>query len=74
MTDQGAAKTQVAEATARFLNECAGVTDSQWLFRPTPTHWSMAHVTEHVAMGNRGVCQILTKRLLDSPWADEPRV
>ena len=67
MNGKVAAKAQVREATERFVAECARATDGQWLFRPTPTQWSMAHVTEHVAISNGNIRQMLTKRLLDSP-------
>ncbi|HME68845.1 MAG TPA: DinB family protein, partial [Myxococcota bacterium] len=58
---------QIREATERFLAQCTSASDSQWLFRPTPTSWSMAQVTEHVALSNRNIYGMLTKRLLDNP-------
>ena len=66
MTTNAAAQTLIREATERFLNECAHASASQWLFRPTPTHWSMAHIAEHVAIGDRNIFRLLTQRLLAS--------
>jgi uncharacterized damage-inducible protein DinB len=65
--DTDSASQQVREATERFLAKCARASDSQWLFRPTPTSWSMAQATEHVALSNRNIYGMLTKRLLDNP-------
>jgi hypothetical protein len=63
---------QVRTATQRFVAVCAGIKQSQWTFRPADTPWSMGHVTEHVAVSNRNICQLLTKRLLDNPTGGAP--
>jgi hypothetical protein len=41
MITKAAAQAQIDEATERFLGECAGASDAQWLFRPAATQWSM---------------------------------
>lgn len=61
---------QLRAATERFLGECARVTDAQWSSRPAPAQWSAAQVAEHVALSNRNIGRMLTKRLLVSPIAD----
>ena len=66
MTTNAAAQALIREATERFLSECAHASASQWPFRPTPAHWSMAHVAEHVAISDRNIFRLLTQRLLDS--------
>lgn len=69
MKGRNEAAAEIREATERFVAECAAVTDDQWLFRPEPAAWSMAHVAEHVAKGNDNLHRVLIKRLLDSPMA-----
>jgi hypothetical protein len=67
MNETLAAKAQLEEATSRFLAAFAHATDRQWQFRPSPSQWSMADVTEHVAISTRNIGQMLSKRLLESP-------
>lgn len=67
MDEKILAETQLREATTRFLAECAHVTDAQWQFHPSPTQWSMADVTEHVAISNGNILRMLSKHLLESP-------
>jgi uncharacterized damage-inducible protein DinB len=62
-----AAQDQIRHAAARFLAQCARASESQWVFRLGPAVWSMAQVTEHVAISNRNIHRMLTKRLLGSP-------
>jgi hypothetical protein len=52
MTTKAEALPLIRDASERLLADCAGASDVQWVFRPTPTQWSMAQITEHVAMAN----------------------
>src|SRR5512139_4030711 len=70
MTDARSAADQLGAASDRFVGECAGGGAAQWTFRPGPDPWSMAHVTEHVAMSNGNILRLLTTRLLDRPLGE----
>ena len=65
--DETGAVREIRDAAGRFLAECARASDAQWVFRPAPNSWSMAEVTEHVALSNRNVLGVLSGPLLDRP-------
>jgi hypothetical protein len=67
MNETAETAARIGEAAERFAAECARATDGQWSFRRDATQWSMAHVTEHVALSNRNIFQMLSKHLLHSP-------
>jgi hypothetical protein len=39
----------------RFNVAVADVSDTTWVFTPSPSVWSMAEVIEHVTMTDRGI-------------------
>ena len=43
-------------SSERFAAALADVSDTTWLFKPSPSVWSMAEVIEHVTMTDRGIC------------------
>jgi len=73
MTGRLTAAAELREATRRFVASCTSASDDQWRFRPDANTWSIAHVMEHVAISNRNIHHMLSKRLLDSPIGDRSR-
>ncbi len=58
---------KLRETAARFRAELARASLAQWQFRPSASHWSMAEVTEHVALSNGNIGRMLSTRILGSP-------
>ncbi len=68
------AQGKIRWATDRFLAVLSGAAEPAWQYRPPTGKWSMSEVTEHVAVANKGVLSLLSKRLtspLDGPLALE---
>lgn len=42
-------------STDRFAAALTDVSDTTWVFKPSPSVWSMAEVIEHVTMTDRGI-------------------
>lgn len=55
----------IRRAADRFIAEAEAETLDQWLFRPEPSAWSMAHIAEHVALANGNLHAVLAKGLLN---------
>jgi len=63
MITKADAVANMRKASERFLAEGATASAAQWTFRPAPGQWSMAEVTEHVAIANQGILGLLSRRL-----------
>jgi hypothetical protein len=63
MTTKADAIVNIRKASERFLAEGATASAGQWTFRPAPGQWSMAEVTEHVAIANQGILRLLSQHL-----------
>ena len=61
--ERATAEAQIRAAMARF-RETATVNPAQWTYRTASDAWSMADVTEHVAIGNRNIHALLSRKLL----------
>jgi hypothetical protein len=46
-------------AADRFEQQCLGVTEAQWVFRPRPGAWSMGDVAEHVTIATGNIARRL---------------
>jgi uncharacterized damage-inducible protein DinB len=66
MTTKTDALANIRKASERFLAEGATASAKQWTFRPMPGQWSMAEVTEHVAIANQGILRVLSQHLQGS--------
>jgi DinB superfamily len=47
----------------RFVAALDGVPDATWVFKPSPSVWSIAEVIEHVTMTDRGVRGLASRAL-----------
>jgi hypothetical protein len=61
--ERATAEAQIRAAMMRF-GETARATPAQWTHRATRSGWSMADVTEHVAISNRNIHALLSRKLL----------
>jgi hypothetical protein len=56
-----------------FLDSVAGLSEAQWNFKPAPDVWSVAEVSEHIAVSEDTLLGLITERLMKSPAQPEKR-
>ena len=56
-----------------FLKSIAGLSDKQWKFKPAPDRWSVAEVSEHIAVSESGIFGFVHGQIMTSPAAPEKR-
>jgi hypothetical protein len=54
-----------------FLDSVEGLTADQWNYKPSPTSWSIAECTEHIALSEEFIFQLATQKILQSAAAPE---
>src|SRR6478735_7510677 len=47
--------TEFPASAGRFVAALGDASDTTWVFKPSPSVWSMAEVIEHVTMTDRGI-------------------
>ncbi len=60
-----------------FLKSIAGLSEKQWRFKPAPDRWSVAEVSEHIAVSESTIFGLVQKQIMTSPadaGANEPRL
>jgi hypothetical protein len=50
-----------------FLKSIAGLSEKQWRFKPAPDRWSVAEVSEHIAVSESSVLGLVQKQIMSSP-------
>jgi DinB superfamily len=56
-----------------FLQSIAGLSEKQWKFKPAPDRWSVAEVSEHIAVAESGIFGMVQSKVMTSPAAPEKR-
>ena len=56
-----------------FLQSISGLSDKQWRFKPAPDRWSVAEVSEHIAVSESGIFGVVQEQIMTSPAAPEKR-
>jgi uncharacterized damage-inducible protein DinB len=56
-----------------FLQSIAGLSPQQWTFKPGPDRWSVAEVSEHIALAESAIFGLIQKQVMASPAAPEKR-
>ena len=56
-----------------FLKSIAGLSEKQWRFKPAPERWSVAEVSEHIAVSESMIFGMVQKQVMASPAAPEKR-
>jgi hypothetical protein len=56
-----------------FLKSIAGLSETQWRFKPAPDRWSVAEVSEHIAVSESTIFGIVQSKFMTSPVAPEKR-
>ena len=56
-----------------FLKSIAGLSEQQWKFKPAPDRWSVAEVSEHIAISESTILGFVQGKIMASPAAPEKR-
>jgi hypothetical protein len=56
-----------------FLQSIAGLSEKQWRFKPAPDRWSVAEVSEHIAVSESSLLGLVQTKFMTSPAAPEKR-
>ncbi len=56
-----------------FLKSIAGLSDKQWRFKPAPDRWSVAEVSEHIAVSESMILGYVQKQIVTSAATPEKR-
>jgi len=55
-----------------FLDSVAGLSDTQWNFKPAPERWSVAECAEHIAVSDDSLFELI-QQIMKSPAAPEKK-
>jgi DinB family protein len=50
-----------------FLQSIAGLSEKQWRFKPAPDRWSVAEVSEHIAVSESTIFGMVQNKIMTSP-------
>jgi hypothetical protein len=56
-----------------FLQSIAGLSEKQWRFKPAPDRWSVAEVSEHIAVSESAIFGMVQSKVMTSPATPEKR-
>jgi hypothetical protein len=65
--DRGFAMSHLHASRKLFLDSIAGLSESQWKFKPAPDRWSIAECAEHITLSQDSLFQFVTGKVLKSP-------
>jgi uncharacterized damage-inducible protein DinB len=57
----------------QFLDSVAGLSKAQWEYKPSAEVWSVAEVAEHIAISEDALFELVTKKIMAAPPADEAK-
>jgi hypothetical protein len=69
---EGALKSLQATHDA-FLKSIAGLSEKQWTFKPAPDRWSVAEVSEHIAVSESAIFGMVQGMIMKSPANPDKR-
>src|SRR5450631_4018002 len=56
-----------------FLKSISGLSEKQWKFKPAPDRWSVAEVSEHIALSETMIFGFLQGKIMAGPATPEKR-
>jgi hypothetical protein len=56
-----------------FLQSIAGLSEKQWTFKPAPDRWSVAEVSEHIAVSESMIFGLVQSKFMAGPATPEKR-
>ncbi|HKM85376.1 MAG TPA: DinB family protein [Terriglobales bacterium] len=72
-TERDAALNSLQATHDAFLKSIAGLSEKQWRFKPAPDRWSVAEVSEHIAVSESAIFGLIQSKFMTSPAAPEKR-
>jgi uncharacterized damage-inducible protein DinB len=64
---------QLQTTRDNFLKSIAGLSEKQWTFKPAPDRWSVAEVSEHIAVAESTILGLVQHRVMQSPATPDKR-
>ncbi len=61
------------ETRKNFLDSVKGLSETQWKFKAAPDRWSVAEVSEHIAVSEETLMNLVTERIMKSPATPEKK-
>jgi DinB superfamily len=71
--EREAALTSLQATHDAFLKSIAGLSEKQWKFKPAPDRWSVAEVSEHIAVSESMIFGMVQGKIMASPATPEKR-
>src|SRR5271167_1631177 len=71
--ERAAALASLQATRDAFLKSIAGLSEKQWRFKPAPDRWSVAEVSEHIAVAESMIFGMIQGKIMTSPAAPEKR-
>ncbi len=71
--EREAALKQFQTTREHFLKSIAGLSQKQWTFKPAPDRWSVAEVSEHIALSESVLLGLVQQKVMQSAAAPEKR-
>jgi DinB superfamily len=56
-----------------FLQSISGLSEKQWRFKPAPDRWSIAEVSEHIAVSEGMILQLVQEKIMTGPATPDKR-
>lgn len=56
-----------------FLRSISGLSEKQWKFKAAPDRWSIAEVSEHIAVAESGIFTLVQSKMMTGPATPEKR-
>src|ERR1022692_4269086 len=56
-----------------FLHSISGLSEKQWKFKPAPDRWSVAEVSEHIALSESMIFGFVQGKIMAGPATPEKR-
>ena len=72
--ERDAALKSLQDTHDAFLKSIAGLSEKQWRFKPAPDRWSVAEVSEHIAVSESSIFGYVQKQIVTSAATPEKRV
>ena len=72
-TEREAALKSLQATHDAFLQSIAGLSEKQWKFKPAPDRWSIAEVSEHIAVSESMIFGMVQGKVMTSPATPEKR-
>jgi hypothetical protein len=71
--EREAALKSLQDTRDAFLKSISGLSEKQWRFKPAPDRWSVAEVSEHIAVSESTILGLVQGKIMVGPATPEKR-